>query len=143
MLIRRAIPRDAAAICDIWNVVIRDTLLTFTSDEKSPDALRQVVNSRGPAFLVAETEEGHLIGFASYGAFRPGPGYDFTREHTVMMAPSARGQGIGRMLMEALEQVAISENVMSLIGGVSGANSGGISSEPWIRDSRTDPKSGS
>ncbi len=43
-----------------------------------------------------------------------------------MLASSARGEGIGRLLMEAIGQVAQSEDVMSLIAGISGKNPGGI-----------------
>jgi L-amino acid N-acyltransferase YncA len=125
-LIRQATPEDAEAICDIWNAVIRDTLITFTTDAKTPDAMTRDIKRHGSAFLVAAATDGHLQGFACYGAFRSGPGYEFTREHTVMLASSARGQGTGRLLMEALEQVAQSEDVMSLIAGISGKNPGGI-----------------
>ena len=125
-LIRQATPEDAEAICDIWNAVIRDTLITFTTVEKTPDAMTRDIKRRGSAFLVAAATDAQLQGFACYGAFWSGPGYDFTREHTVMLTSSARGQGIGRLLMEALEQVAQSEDVMSLIAGISGKNPGGI-----------------
>lgn len=125
-LIRKAAPKDAKAICAIWNAVIRDTLVTFTTDEKGPDDMMQVITARGPAFLTAHSADGALEGFATYGRFRAGPGYDFTREHTVMLSSLARGQGTGRLLMGALEKVAHSENVMSLIAGISAENPGGI-----------------
>ena len=125
-LIRQAIPKDAEAICDIWNAVIEDTLITFTTDKKTPDAMARAINRRGSAFLVAEVTEGHLQGFASFGAFRNGPGYSFTHEHTVMVSLSARGQGTGRLLMDRPEQVARAEKVMSLIAGISGKNPDGI-----------------
>lgn len=126
MLIRTANLQDARSICDIWNSVIRDTLVTFTTEEKRPDAVAADISARGAAFLIAEREAGRIAGFATFGAFRSGPGYAFTREHTVMLAPNARGAGIGRALMDALETVALSENVHSLIGGISGENPGGV-----------------
>lgn len=126
MRIRTANLRDARGICDIWNSVIRDTLITFTTEEKNPDAVAADIAARGPAYVVAERDAGRIAGFATYGAFRSGPGYAFTREHTVMLAPDARATGTGRALMDALENVALSENVHSLIGGISGENPGGV-----------------
>jgi len=126
MQIRTAKVQDAQDICAIWNTVIRDTLITFTTTEKRPDAVTSDILARGAAFLIAEDDAGRISGFATYGPFRPGPGYAFTKEHTVMLAPSARGAGTGRALMAALENVAGSETVHSLIGGISGENPGGV-----------------
>jgi phosphinothricin acetyltransferase len=43
-------------------------------------------------------------------------------EHTVMLAPSARGRGIGRALMAALEDHARAGGAKSMFAGVSAAN---------------------
>lgn len=82
MILRRARPDDARAICDIWNAVIRDTLITFTSAEKTPASVGADILSRGAGFQIAE-QDGHIIGFATYFPFRGGPGYAHTKEHTI------------------------------------------------------------
>lgn len=125
MIIRSARAADAAAICGIWNRIIRDSLVTFTTDEKSEASVAADLSEGGDAFLVAETA-GEVAGFATFGAFRSGPGYAFTAEHSIQLAPGARGRGIGRALMARLEEVASAAGVHSLIAGVSGANPGGI-----------------
>ena len=38
-----------------------------------------------------------LLGFASYGPFRPHPAYKYTVEHSVYVAPASRGRGVGRL----------------------------------------------
>lgn len=106
--------------------MICDTLVTFTTDEKIPDDMARMITARSPAFLVALAGDGALEGFATYGAFRSGPGYQFTREHSVILSSSARGRGTGRLLMGALEKVAYSENVKSLVAGISAENPDGI-----------------
>lgn len=124
MIIRQACASDAEAICDIWNAAIRDTMVTFTTEEKNPTAVRNDIATRKGAFQVAE-EQGKVIGFATYFPFRSGPGYARTKEHSIQLDTRARGRGVGRSLMQALEDVAVSESVHSLWAGVSGANPGG------------------
>jgi len=121
MRIRLVGAADIAPILEIWNPLIRDTSVTFTSFEKTHDGLAADIAARGTAFLVAE-EAGALMGFASYGTFRGGPGYVHTAEHTVIVAPSAQGRGAGRALMHALEDQARAEGIHVLVAGVSAEN---------------------
>lgn len=125
MILRQARPGDAQAICDIWNAVIRETLITFTSVEKVPTEIAADIISRGPGFQVAEQDE-KIIGFATYFPFRGGTGYAHTKEHSIQLSPKARGLGLGRVLMQILEDAAIDEQVHSLWAGVSSANPAGI-----------------
>ncbi len=123
MIIRPARADDAAAICAIWNPVIRDSLITFTTVEKTEAGVTADIAARGHAYLTAE-ENGSVCGFATYGAFRSGPGYAHTREHTVHVAPAARGRGVGRQLMTRLLDIAVGDGVHVMIAGISGAAPG-------------------
>ncbi|MDA7425894.1 GNAT family N-acetyltransferase [Thalassococcus lentus] len=125
MIIRPAIPSDAPGIAAIWNDVILNTSVTFTTETKTTEGLIEDIESRGHGFQVAE-DQGQLIGFATYSAFRGGPGYAHTKEHSIQLAPEARGQGAGRALMSALEHAARQEGVHSLWAGVSGENPDGV-----------------
>ena len=125
MIIRRAEAGDVFAILDIWNPLIRDTSVTFTTLEKTAQGLADDIAARGDAFLVAEAA-GQILGFAKYGAFRSGPGYAHTAEHSVILAGDARGQGVGRALMARLEDHARTQGIHVLIAGVSGENEAAI-----------------
>ncbi|MEX0286708.1 MAG: N-acetyltransferase family protein [Paracoccaceae bacterium] len=120
MIIRQARPDDVDAICTIWNDMIRDTLITFTTDLKTNEGVAADIIARGTRFLVAE-HEGQVLGFATYGPFRPGPGYRYTAEHSIQLAKDARGQGIGRQLLQRLEAVAIDHDIHTLVAGISSA----------------------
>jgi len=127
-MIRPATPDDAQAIAEIWNPVIRDTEITFNAQQKSPDDIKTLIATRaedGHAFLVAE--ENHQIqGFATYFQFRGGVGYARTMEHTVILAPHAHGQGLGRKLMQAVEDHARARGAHSIFAGVSSGNPAGV-----------------
>ncbi len=125
MIIRAATPEDAAAICDISNPLIRDTLITFTTVLRREEDTRAAIRASDGAFLVAE-EAGRVIGFASFAPFRAGPGYAQTKENSIQLAPSARGRGTGRALMAALEQVAKDQGIHILVAGISSANPGAV-----------------
>jgi L-amino acid N-acyltransferase YncA len=125
MIIRPAVAQDARAICEVWNPLIRDTATTFTTDLKTPDAILGDIDARAGAFWVAEVEN-NIIGFATYFPFRSGPGYARTKEHSVNLAPCARGLGAGRALMETLEQHAKNAGVHILLAGISAENHAGV-----------------
>ena len=122
-MIRSACPVDASAIAAIWNLVIRDTVATFTTVEKTPAAIAELISAQ--PFWVAE-DAGKVAGFATYAQFRAGTGYAQTMEHSVHVALSAQGKGLGRSLMTAVEHHARKAGVHSLLAAISGENANGI-----------------
>ncbi|MCT4555592.1 MAG: GNAT family N-acetyltransferase [Pelagimonas sp.] len=125
MIIRPARSSDAARIADIWNDVIDATAITFTSQRKTAPGIVADIAARGDLFQVAEID-GTVQGFATAFQFRGGPGYAFTYEHSIQLAPEARGFGAGRALMDALEEALRRAGAHSLWAGVSGENPGGV-----------------
>jgi len=122
-MIGAARPADAHQIAEIWNVIIRDSIATFTSAEKTPEDIREAIG-RQPFFV---TREGHKVtGFATYFPFRPGPGYARTMEHTIHISQAMRGCGLGRALMAHVEAHASAAGVHSILAGISGENSDAI-----------------
>ena len=76
-MIRAAHPDDAPAIAALWNAVIAQPHITFTTDTKSDAAIAQMITERAGAFRVAQLD-GAVAGFATFGSFRSGPGYRHT-----------------------------------------------------------------
>ena len=125
MSLRAATAADAGAVAALWNAMIRDTLATFTTEEKTPAGIAALIAERPGAFVLAEAA-GAVRGFASYGAFRPGPGYAATGEHTVVVAPGAARQGVGTALMDRLERQAAAAGLRQMVAGISSANPGAV-----------------
>lgn len=120
-MIRPATPADAPAIADLWNPWIQNTAITFTSTLKTPQDVAQMIATR-PAFFTTEGCQG----FATYGQFRGGVGYATCMEHTIILSPAARGQGLGRALMQAVETHAATHGAHQMIGGISAENPDGL-----------------
>ncbi|MEP5153869.1 N-acetyltransferase family protein [Planktotalea sp.] len=125
MIIRTAHTHDAEAICKIANPLIENTTVTFTTELKTVETVANDIAAREGAFLVAETG-GVVLGFATYFPFRSGPGYAAAKEHSINLAPEARGKGAGRALMDALEEHARRNGVHSFCAAVSGENQDAI-----------------
>jgi phosphinothricin acetyltransferase len=122
LTIRAARPTDAQHVAAIWNHAIRDTTITFNPVEKSQAEVASLI---AKDCLVWE-EQGNVLGFARYFAFRGGEGYRFTVEHTIMLHEKNHGQGGGRALMEALFAHAKEAGKHSMFAGCSAENAGAI-----------------
>lgn len=124
MIVRPAAPGDAAGIAALVNPVIRDTAITFTTEEKTPRSISRAIRDTGAYFVAGDGPE--IAGYACYFQFRGGPGYAHAMEHSITLAPEARGRGIGRGLMHVLETHAKAQGAHVMVAGVSGENAGGI-----------------
>lgn len=123
MTVRAAHPDDAEAIAACVNWMIRDTLATFTTDLRPPEDVATWI-ANGPVW-VAEID-GAVLGVGRLGQFRSGPGYAHTREHSVVLLPEAQGRGLGRALMQKIEEQARKEACHVLVAAISSANPGAV-----------------
>lgn len=73
-----------------------------------------------------ENEASELLGFGTYGPFRPHAAYRFTVEHSVYVEGGHRGQGIGRLLLAQLIELAQQQDFHMMIGGIDAANKASI-----------------
>lgn len=128
VLIRPATPDDAAAMGAIWNPVIRDSATTFWPTERTDAEIADIIRDRrdsGFECFVGE-RDGQVLGFGYYVQFRGGFGYSRCMEHTIYIDPATHGAGLGRQLMQAIEDHARNAGRRLMIGVVTGANEGSI-----------------
>lgn len=122
--IRPATPWDAQPIRALWNALIRDTDITFTSVEKTIEDVSAYLcdhAKNGDPVLVA-VHGTDVAGYASYHPFPRGDGYRTSREVTINLNPAFRFAGHGARLLEHLEAHAREQNVHCLIAGITATN---------------------
>ncbi|MDN4472314.1 GNAT family N-acetyltransferase [Demequina zhanjiangensis] len=104
--LRDATPDDGAAAAAIYNPYVRDTVISFETEEvpvEQMGARIAKVQSAGLPWLIAEdADERTMLGFAYAGPFQERDAYRHALELTVYLDPDARGGGIGTLLYGAL-----------------------------------------
>ncbi len=124
MIIRPAVESDIPEVTAIYNEVVRTSTAIYQDEPFSVEdriAWWQAQQQKSYPLLVAE-EEGSILGFASYGDFRPRPGYRFTVEGTIHLREDSRRQGLGTQLLRALIQLAHAQGKHMMMAGVDGEN---------------------
>lgn len=102
MLIRPFAWGDVPAITAIYRHYVEHSTATF--DLTAPDEVFMAekfghMAALGHPVVVAEDDEGALLGYAYASVYRPRPAYRFTCENSVYCAPEAQRRGVGSALM--------------------------------------------
>lgn len=130
MRIRDAGPHDAPAIAAIYNDAVEHTTATWnTRAVDTADRTAWLIDRQaaGHPVLVAVAESDEtVVGYASYGAYRPFDGYRHTVEHSVYVRGDQRGGGLGSALMGALIARAREQGIHVMVAGIDAANTGSI-----------------
>ena len=119
--IRAALESDLDRITEIYADAVTHGTASYELEPPSRAEMGARFDSLtdgGFPYLVAE-KDGGLLGYAYAGAFRPRPAYRFIVEDSVYVAPDAKGQGVGLLLMQALIEacrVAGFRQIIAVIG---------------------------
>jgi phosphinothricin acetyltransferase len=122
--IRQATEQDLPAILAIYNDAILTTTAVYDYQPHTL-AMRQAwyeakVADGWPLFVADDA--GVVIGFSSLGPFRAWAAYKYTVENSVYVAADRRGQGIGKLLLPPLIDVARRMEMHAIIAGIDAAN---------------------
>ena len=126
--VRAAAEADLPAILAITNDAIRNGTALWTLTPATLASRRDWMADRvrgGFPVLVAERASG-VLGFGSYGRFRPHEGYARTVEHSLYVDAASRGAGVGRALLRALLDSATRDGMHVMIGGIEAQNAASI-----------------
>ena len=114
---RAASPGDIPAIATIYNEGIADRVGTFETRPRSADDVLAWFDGAHP-IVVVEDEGGHIVAFASTSTYRTRDCYAGIAEFSVYVARAARGQGAGRVAMQALIAAAAQAGFWKLLSRI-------------------------
>jgi phosphinothricin acetyltransferase len=99
-MIRPVEPRDAEAICGIYNYYITNTVITFEEEPVSIGAMESRIRDIGKEFpwFVWE-EDGEVLGYAYAHRWHERAAYRFATEDSVYLKRGREGRGMGKELL--------------------------------------------
>lgn len=121
--------QHARPILDILNEAIANSTAIYDYRQRTLDSMAGWFKAKEVGHfpvLGLVSDDGELLGFASYGSFRAWPAYKYTVEHSVYVHHLHRGRGLGEQLLQALVAQARAQGVHVLVGGIDAANQGSI-----------------
>lgn len=122
--LRDAVDADLPSIVAIYNTTIPGRGVTADLEPVSVESrvawFRAHHPERRPMWIV-EDDNG-MLGWLSFSDFYGRPAYSATAEISIYVAPSARGKGLGRMLLERAIATAPTLAVHTLLGFIFGHN---------------------
>ena len=119
----------APAILAIFNDAILHSTALYDYQPRTPAHMRAWFDAKAAGALPvigAVDAADELLGFASYGAFRPQPAYKYSVEHSVYVRQDQRGHGLGPLLMRALIDAARARQLHVMVGVIDAANAASI-----------------
>jgi phosphinothricin acetyltransferase len=131
ILIRPSTEADLPAIQAIYAHAVLHGTGTFETDV--PDVAemtrrRTEVLSRSLPFIVAEVD-GEVTGYAYANYFRPRMAYRYCLEDSIYLAPTAQGEGLGKLLLAELIarcEAAGGRQMLAVIGDAENKGSIGL-----------------
>jgi len=127
---RPAVLSDSARIAVIYNQGIEDRVGTFETEP------RQVADieawfAHAKAFVVVEDAAGQVLGYAVAHPYADRCCYAGIGEFSVYVAREARGRGVGRVAMTALNQAARKAGLWKLLSRVFPENRASLNLMAW------------
>ncbi len=117
--------RFLAEIQDIFNEAILNSTALYEYKPRSRQMIEEWFAAKaggGLPVIGMATTAGELMGFASYGLFRPFPAYKYAVEHSIYVARQFRGQGVGKSLLQEIILRAELQGYHTLIGAIDAEN---------------------
>ena len=130
MLVRTATEADLPGMLTIYNEIVRNSSAVYTEQEATLEDRRAWLAERTaqgyPVLAATDAADGSVLGYSTFGDFRPWPGYRRTVEHSVYVRADRRGQGVGAALVEPLFGLAEDLGKHVMVAGIDAANPASI-----------------
>ena len=127
--IRDAVHADLPALRDIYNDAVLNTTAIWNDqpvDLGNRQAWFSARQAQGYPILVIADADDSVLGYASFGDWRPFEGFRHSVEHSVYVRSDQRGNGLGPQLMAALIERARSCGKHVLVAAIESGNAASI-----------------
>ena len=112
--IRTACPEDAGQIRDIYAHYVLHTAITYEYEVPTLEEMRdRIENTLRKYPYIAAEEKGKILGYAYAGPFKQRAAYDWSVETSIYVSGDARGRGIGKGLLDSLEEALRRQNILN------------------------------
>lgn len=124
ILIRAATLDDLPAILAIYNDAVANTTSIWNENEADLENRRAwFMERRGAGFPVfVATDAAEVLGYATFGPFRPHDGYRHTVENSIYVRADRRGRGVGALMMPPLIEAARMSGKHAIVAGIEAGN---------------------
>ncbi len=127
MELRLAIPDDAEALRQIYNLEVTTSTATFDLVPRSLEQQRAWQAERsGARAVVVALDQGVVCGFGSLSPWRDRPAYATTVEDSVYVHRDHQGRGIGRALLTELVATATAHGFHACMARIVGGHHASI-----------------
>ena len=112
-------------ILEIFNDAILNTTALYEYEPRNREFIKSWFDdkkNRQHPIIGAINDHDELMGFATFGLFRPHPAFKTTIEHSVYVHQAHRGQGAAKLLLTQLIKLADMEGYHVMIGAIDGQN---------------------
>ncbi|MCM1519090.1 MAG: GNAT family N-acetyltransferase [Pseudoflavonifractor sp.] len=127
-MIRPVSPDDAAAIARIYNHYVMETTVSFETKPLTEAAMRQRIETLSASFpYFVHLSDGEIDGYCYVHDWKERAAYKGTMETTVYLAPDAKRQGTGTVMMRRLIDECCKRGYRALIACITAENEESVS----------------
>ena len=122
--VRTAREQDLPQLLAIYNDIILNTTAVYDYEPHTIEMRKQwweTKQMQGYPVFVAE-DQGVILGFSSFGPFRAWAAYKYCVENSVYVAATARGRGIGKILLAPVINASRELGMHTIIAGIDATN---------------------
>jgi phosphinothricin acetyltransferase len=118
-MIRPVNENDSAAILDIYNYYIENTVITFEEKALSlPEMKERIKKISGKYPYIVREDDGEVTGYAYANTWRERAAYRYSAEISIYLKNGCQGKGRGMELLEKLLEEIRKTSLHVLVSGI-------------------------
>jgi L-amino acid N-acyltransferase YncA len=111
---------ELPAIVNIYNSTVASRMVTADTQEVTVESRVKWFDDHNPhnrpLWIIQQKNSADILGWVSFQSFYGRPAYNFTAEISIYLHPSARGKGLGKIVLEHSIERAKSFGLKTLLG---------------------------